>query len=161
MVFTWIFNFRPKVTPQGLVAALDLQVPIFGLGNTWMGGFFIFLAQMIPYEYDRLLEYADLKHFHVCANSGTLQHWPVLQWQKNIKGFQDFHENALVQSFKMSSHLIRLVFRSKSLSWAAPSRPDPEMLAIIGFCTHTPDRGSFRSSREVDFFAISKLNATL
>ena len=61
------------MTPQGLVAALDLQVPICGLGNTWMDGFLIFLAQMIPYEYDRLLEYADLKYLHVCANSGTLQ----------------------------------------------------------------------------------------
>ena len=60
------------MTPQGLVAALDLQVPIFGLGNTCMDGFLIFLAQMIPYEYDRLLEYADLKYLHVCANSGTL-----------------------------------------------------------------------------------------
>ena len=60
------------MTPQGLVAALDLQVPIFRLGNTWMGGFLIFLAQMIPYEYDRLLEYADLKYLHVCANSATL-----------------------------------------------------------------------------------------
>ena len=61
------------MTPQGLAAALDLQVPIFGLGNTWMDGFSICLAQMIPYEYDRLLEYADLKYLHVCANSGTLK----------------------------------------------------------------------------------------
>ena len=70
---------------------------------------------------------------------------------KKIKGFQDFHENALVQSFKMSSQLIRLVFRSKSLSWAAPSRPDPEMLAIIGFCT-TLQTGAHFDALEWYFF---------
>ena len=82
MVFTWIFNFRPKVTPQGLVAALDLQVPIFGLGNTWMDGFSIFVAKMVPYEYDRLLEYADLKYLHVCANSGTLK---CIEREKSVR----------------------------------------------------------------------------
>ena len=75
------------MTPQGLVAALDLQVPIFGLGNTWMDGFLIFLAQMIPYEYDRLLEYADLKYLHVCANSTTLVSCAQLSDQKLLMKF--------------------------------------------------------------------------
>ena len=39
--------------------------------------------------------------------------------EKNIKGFEGCHVNALIESFKMSPHLIGLRWNSKALLWPA------------------------------------------
>ena len=52
--------------------------------------------------------------------------------KKLFRGFEGCHENALIQSFEMSPHLIRWEFRSKTFN--GQPNPDPiQRLAIKGF----------------------------
>ena len=69
----------PKILQPKFEAAVKTHMKR-ARGNLWprqyLDGWILifFLAQIIPYEYDRLLEYDDLKCLHVCANSATLVH---------------------------------------------------------------------------------------